>query len=669
MAHYQIKLLNLWNDEVFPSFEARETEPLYIWSNKHFRLTKSSGGEGVFEAFPYQEGLMTLMSMVGLEKLVVFKCSQIGYTQMLLAWYCYEVAHRARSVIIWQPTDGDAKDFATTQLGSVLEVCKTVAAEMVVNRSDKKDPANTTHKKEFKNAIGYTLGAKSANAFRRRSAPSLGLDELDAMDSDVEGDGRIDKLAASRSGGVSTFIKLIMGSTPTISGTSNIEMMSNEIDVELRRYYPCPHCGTEQVLSFGDKTTSHGMKWDGTLETNLEKAESCYYSCQGCDEPILYSSLYEMDKKAIWKCVDNDLWLDVPNQCFRSIETDDVVKTPLEATVYLNSFMSYTYEWWRTTLEFLNAIDQLRAGDNSALVTWTNHRAGECFHDVAEKQVKGSVLFERTKSESYSINALPEQAEYVVGAADIQGDRIEYAFYAFGYGEESWCIDYYKVQGNPAATDVLQSMKKDSERTFHTKDGRQLKCELVCVDSGYLPQTVYDFCSHEPHKFIPIKGSNQIGAVDVLWPKKHTEGTYRVRLGTQALKDTLSARFKFEEVGAGYQHWPNRPEMFSEEDYFKQMTAEFKRLKRIDNKTVRVWETAHKGVRNEAWDIQVYALAAIRILQRYYRKEFTIPSDDAIESRKAQHTGRIPVQHVQMGQQPHNPNGLNLQDVLNKMAG
>ena len=676
LATYTQHMLAVWNSDVFPSVEAREIKHFPEWAADHFRLSKSTGGTGKFIPFPYQVGIMHMMAMPELEKLALFKCAQIGYTQMLLAWYFYETTHRNRSTILYQPTDSDAVDFSTSAVDEVLSIAPEIAAELSVvidgGAADKKDSGNTTHKKVYKNAIGYILGAKSPNAFRRRTAPSVGMDEVDSMDHNVGDEGRPDKLADSRSAGVNAAIKQICGSTPTISGSSLIELIASEIRVQLRRYYPCPECDHYQWLCFGGRDEAFGIKWDGSLATNEEKAKSCYYQCQGCSHHIQYEDMPEMDEKAQWRDPEEGIYFCEKEICFKSLQTHAIVDTPLYAVLHLNSLMSYTKVWWRTTLQFLNAVDQQRAGDHTAMINFLNHSLGECFIDKGEKKIKLSVLMERTKKENYSANALPSEVEHITIGCDVQGDRIEYGIYGWGYGEEAWCIEYHRVQGNPATTNVFESLRIDSDRKFTTVDGRTLGVELVCVDSGHLAQTVYDFCSHDPQRFIPIKGSNQLGDPDVVWPKQHTEGTYRVRLGTQAIKDTIATRLTFEEVGPGYQHWPSLPEF--DERYFRELTAESRKLRRLQGKPVRMWECPN-GRRNEPWDVHVYALAAIRILQRYYRKTFTAPTVEQTATRLAAALGgevettqdRVPVQHYNL-QKTINPNKASLEDILNRMA-
>ena len=666
-----IKLLKLWKKEVYPSFKAKQIQRFPEWANENFKLTKSTGSSGQFTAFPYQYGLMLLMAMTGLEKLVVFKSAQIGYTQMLLAWFLYETSHRARSTIIYQPTDSDAKDFTTSNIDEVLQICPSIACELAVvtdgGKVDKKDSKNTTHKKVFRDSVGYIKGARSANAFRRLSAPSVGLDEADSMDHDVEGEGRPDKLAASRSSGVSTFIKQIIGSTPTISGSSLIETIASEIDVNLERYYRCIECDHMQPLVFGGKEERFGLKFSADKKLSNElRAKSCKYVCRACSHEHSYGDLPAMDKHGQWRDEENNLYLDETNNCFKLLNSNDLVETPLNAVVYLNGLMSYTFDWWRTVYAFLNAVDQMRNGDISALVTWNNHNMGKVYVDKAIKNVKSETLLDRC-TQYIDASSLPKWVEQITIGADVQGDRIEYGIYGWGYGEECVCFEYHKVIGNPATTNVLEQLRNDANRTFYTVDRRQLKVGLVAVDSGHISQTVYDFCSHEPQKYIPIKGANQYDAPDVKWPQSLSEGTYRVMLGTQALKDVIASRLTFTDHGAGYQHWPINTEMFNEE-YFHQFTAEEKKIKRVNNQPVRAWSCPN-GRRNEPWDVAVYALAAIRILQRFYRVTFSVPHiNNRDGAERSDQEDRLPVQHVTKTQN-QNPNDISLDDVFSRMAG
>ena len=68
---------------------------------------------------------------------------------------------------------------------------------------------------------------------------------------DVEKEGSPTLLGDKRIEG-SVWPKSIRGSTPKIKGSCQIEKAANESAHFMRFYVPCPHCGEEQYLKFGD---------------------------------------------------------------------------------------------------------------------------------------------------------------------------------------------------------------------------------------------------------------------------------------------------------------------------------------------------------------------------------------------------------------------------------
>jgi len=91
-------------------------------------------------------------------------------------------------------------------------------------------------------------------------------------------------------------------------------------------------------------------------------------------------------------------------------------------------------------------------------------------------------------------------------------------------------------------------------------------------------------------------------------------------IGTIVAKDALYNRLKVAHTGAGFCHWPMDPHLqdgitprLYDEAYFAMLTAE-KRVKRIAKGIVyNAWVPKRAGIRNEAWDLRVYNLAALLI--------------------------------------------------------
>ncbi len=85
-------------------------------------------------------------------------------------------------------------------------------------------------------------------------------------------------------------------------------------------------------------------------------------------------------------------------------------------------------------------------------------------------------------------------------------------------------------------------------------------------------------------------------------------------VGTDSIKDTLFARLRHNDPGPGFQHFGQA----GTEEYFKQLTSE-RKLTRYTRNGLPVSEYVLKsGVRNEALDVAVYSLAALRLHLRKY---------------------------------------------------
>jgi phage terminase large subunit GpA-like protein len=80
-------------------------------------------------------------------------------------------------------------------------------------------------------------------------------------------------------------------------------------------------------------------------------------------------------------------------------------------------------------------------------------------------------------------------------------------------------------------------------------------------------------------------------------------------IGTDTAKDRIFARMKIPVPGPGYMHLPE----FAEEEYLAQLTSE-KAVRRYRRGKGTIREYIKTRARNEALDLEVYALAALYVL-------------------------------------------------------
>jgi len=107
-------------------------------------------------------------------------------------------------------------------------------------------------------------------------------------------------------------------------------------------------------------------------------------------------------------------------------------------------------------------------------------------------------------------------------------------------------------------------------------------------------------------------------------------------IGTDTAKDVVHQRLvstitSDTQFAPGLIHWPNNApygDLFTEE-YFTHLTNE-ERITKVDRgKRKVVWDA--KGKRNEPWDLKVYNLAMIRLLQARFRLNLAtlvLPQDE-----------------------------------------
>ncbi|MFP4146578.1 MAG: terminase gpA endonuclease subunit [Halorhodospira sp.] len=488
-------------------------------------------------------------------------------------------------VLVVQPRAEDADDYSKTEIAPMLRDCPVLAD--LVGAVKNKDPNFTIRRKVFPNGASLSLlSAHSPNEFRRVTARVVAFDEVDAYEqSTAEGDP-ID-LGVRRT---TSFWnrKIIQGSTPTVKGASRIEKAWAESD---QRYYyvPCPHCGTYQTLAFGaDKP--YGLRWPHDAEGN-PKPEAAYYRCvEGC-------TIEERHKP--WM-IEQGEW--------RAHKPENAGHAGFHISALYSLF--WNARWSVIAREFLERKD-----DPGRLQTFVNTMLGETWELPAEHELDEDYLMARR--EVYPAE-VPDGVALLTLAADTQDDRLEVEVMGWGYDEESWSIAHYVLIGDPEANEVWEQLDAIRLRSWASADGRQLRVEAGCVDTGgHHTEAAYRYCvPRMAQRIYPIKGQSRPGGqrsqVFPYKPTRRTKGKVPLYIvDVDAAKDAVVPRLSKTEPGPGYCHFPAHYEA----EYFRQLTAERPVLERDRNgNRVRRWKL-RASRRNEALDLRVYNYAALSALR------------------------------------------------------
>jgi phage terminase large subunit GpA-like protein len=159
---------------------------------------------------------------------------------------------------------------------------------------------------------------------------------------------------------------------------------------------------------------------------------------------------------------------------------------------------------------------------------------------------------------------------------------------------------------------VWLELDKFLAQEFVHESGQKLRVDVTVVDSGGAhTEQVYRYAQARfGRRVFPIKGGSVTGRPLVERPSRHNR--YRVPLFVLCVdtgKDAVLSRLRVPSPGPGYMHLPD----WADEEYLAQLTAE-KAIRRYVKGRGAVREWVKLRERNEALDLEAYALAALYIL-------------------------------------------------------
>jgi phage terminase large subunit GpA-like protein len=367
--------------------------------------------------------------------------------------------------------------------------------------------------------------------------------------------------------------KNVLVSSPKIKEISRIErafLAGNQ------SYYhvPCQRCGGYQRLLWS------GIKFDRTDNGDMLDV---WYECEHCKE-----KLREPDKR-------------------RMVRFGKWISLFPDRRKHASFHISELYSPWSTWREMVEKFLEAKKSPET-LQTFVNLALGETW--AARKAYEFSPESLHSRVEKY--RKAPSGVLLITGSIDTQDDRLECLIRGWGRDEESWLIARAVVPGSPGRADTWKLVENWFTERFTTEDGRSLPVMSICVDSGgHFTSEVYEFCRRMRRmgkRYIATKGANRWDTPfipSVLRRKRSMVTMIGVDNGKQIIYDRLQVK----EPGPAFMHFNESADL----DYFDQLTAERRITKYVKGFPQLVWEKA-RDRRNEALDLEVLVLAALRLL-------------------------------------------------------
>jgi phage terminase large subunit GpA-like protein len=562
------------------------------WADANRYLSPGEANEhGKYETSrtPYLRDIMRALSIGETSRThVVMKGAQLGLTQLAINWIGYIIEHTPAPILFYLPTRELAQQTSETRIDPMFEGTPVLRDRVPAARS--RDKRNTTFKKEFVGGSLLMRGANSAAAFRNVSARFLILDDLDGWPGEVGTEGDPVTLIRKRALTYPNMKELDI-STPTIRDLSRIER--GYLAGDQRRYFiPCPFCGHKDFLTWTGYRDFAAKRDPGhhRIEWPEDRPEAAAMTCGRCGKRV------EEDYK---------------NTMLEGGEWRPLAPGPGRDPSWHISGLYAPYGWgsWGDA-----ATEWTRAqGNPLQLKGFINTTLAETYEDRAQG-AEAEPLLERL--ERYPA-PVPDGVGVLVAGVDVQGDRLEVLVKGYGAAFESWLIAWEAFAGDPNRDDVWFEVDEFLKKPWKHASGRELRVECAAVDSNYLAEKVYSFCSTRRHRRVyAVRGINMVGRPIIDRPGRNNPyrmPVYGVCTDTAKLQIFARLHIPLPEAGKpapGCMHFPDAAWVNAE--YFAQLTAEKGLWKYVKGKgSVRVWTKTRE--RNEALDLEVYALAALHI--------------------------------------------------------
>jgi phage terminase large subunit GpA-like protein len=466
-----------------------------------------------------------------------------------------------------------------------------------------RDSGNTLRHKTYPGGHITVAGANSPASLASRPIRVLFCDEVDRYPASAGTEGDPVSLAKKRT---ATFWnrKIVLTSTPTITGSSRIEAAYEESD-KRRFWVPCPECSEHQVLV-----------WEQVRWSNNDP-ETAAYHCSSCG--------------VSW--TDADRWAAVRRGGWRA-------EKPFAGIAGFH--LSELYSPWRhlseTVAEFISA-----KGSPERLKTFKNTSLGLSWQDAGEAP-DWTRLIERR--EPFLMGVVPRNALVLTAGIDNQAqpERLEISVWAWAPGYESWLIDTRQIAGSPAANGPWDEIAKMLDTDWPVESGGTIRISRAAADTGGQHTAgVYTQLRRLRHpRLVPIKGVpgwNKSAPVNGPTMVDVTEAGRKIKRGLRlwtvavdVFKSELYRRLWLSRgENAGYPAgWVHLPEGMDAEQV-KQLVAE--ELVTVQDRRGFSKMEWKKTRANEQLDMCVYARAALSVLgsDRYGDRFWTRYAREAAE--------------------------------------
>ena len=541
--------------------------------------------------------------------------SQMGKSEVGNNWQVHSVIYDPADMAFYAPTRELTASYVTTQINKLLEECADVAERQLDTAS-----ADNIYLKQFRGCDWHFLWPTGPN-FRARPFSRGRLDDYDDFDDDIGDQGDAVSLFEGRTTSFQGYgWKLYVNSSPKKGLKRGIEPLVAG-GTSKRWFVDCLVCGSPFEMAW------ERLTFDGT-STALEAGRTVEMACP---DPSCGGSHKQADKPAL---MATGRWVGkgetaVPGGKAGELEPNSTDSYWWDGTFGLAPWASMARQYRTAELRFEDHQDE------GPLKSFFQTKVGRNYvsRSSGDAPVTVDALTERTANSSYRLGQVPDGVIAITMTVDLGIDRFSVMAVGHGVGNRAWIIDRFDILTLGDGITKLEPFRRREHwavlyekvlrRTYPLQRDPSLRMKVFCtgIDTGGSDDATdnayawwHDMVTgsrKEGRAALPataitlLKGGNKLTGKMLPPPtvdaKRQVKGAPECELfipTVNRIKDMADFRFRRTVPGPAYIDLPS--------DLSPKHIAELRAEEKVEGR----WEKP-EDVRNESWDLFVYALVVM----------------------------------------------------------
>lgn len=476
------------------------------WADRHRVVSAESGspfpGPWSTDRVPHLREPMDCLHPDHPAREVSLKWSaQVGKTEIIVNWFGFIVDRAPGSMMIMLPSLDEAIKFNRVKLQPTIDASPKIRHRVAAENS-RDEAASTTSFKRFAGGFAQIVTASSSKGLQMVSIRYMARDEISEYPLDTDGRGDPLDQSDARQKAYGDLAKKLNTSTPGLAGQCRISAKVEAGD-RRRRYLPCPHCGDYQVLAY-----------ENMVAPSAATRQRACFACISCGSLIDQASRDEMFGNGRWIATRVRAGEPKVPDVIKAAQIDRWTCAPCEGRCrgwepsYLlwaaySTMESWTEIWKRGEAAKANPIK---------MKSFVQQDLGEAYEAASDAPQWEKLHGAR---EPFPARVVPYPAAVLTGFIDVQGDRLEWAVWAWGPRAEGWIIDRGVIPFPHALDEAWTAVDALVAKTYPTTGGAEIPVDLWGMDTGDDATDLYLRLRGRNHRLVACKGANKPSAIPI----------------------------------------------------------------------------------------------------------------------------------------------------------